>query len=47
MWNQLSDEQKRHVNLLCHQRYKRAMRKRKQQQGDINTPDAGQGELDL
>ena len=46
MWNQLSDEQKRHVNLLCHQRYKRAMQ-RKQQQGDINTPDAGQGELDL
>ncbi|MFY8274317.1 DUF1289 domain-containing protein [Pseudoalteromonas sp. SSDWG2] len=45
-WNQFTDEQKRHVNLLCHQRYKRWLA-RQQQEQDQQQADSAQGELDL
>lgn len=46
-WNQFSDAQKRHVNLLCQQRYKRFLqRKRAEQEAQQNKPNS-QGELDF
>lgn len=45
-WNQLSDEQKRHVNMLCQQRYKRFLQRQQQEQG-AQPPLSQQGELDL
>ncbi|WP_105188265.1 DUF1289 domain-containing protein [Pseudoalteromonas sp. T1lg48] len=44
-WNQLTDAQKRHVNMLCQQRYKRFLA-RQQEQGQ-QPPPMEQGELDL
>ncbi|WP_462159130.1 DUF1289 domain-containing protein [Pseudoalteromonas sp. GB56] len=45
-WNQFSDEQKRHVSMLCHQRYKRFLQKQQQEQA-APPPLSQQGELDL
>ncbi|WMN60988.1 DUF1289 domain-containing protein [Pseudoalteromonas xiamenensis] len=40
-WNTMTDQQKRHVILLCQQRYKRYLQKQQQQSNDDGMQQSG------